>query len=60
MFLQAILIPLELDASLPRMGLLTPSYIAEAAFDSGIKIELASKVSIAYDQLTEMLFVRLM
>jgi hypothetical protein len=55
------------DPDPPRAGrcssldaLPTPSYMAEAAFDSGIKIELAWKVSIVYDQLTKMLFVRFM
>ena len=41
-------------------ALLTPSYMAKAVFDSGIKIELAWKVSIVYDHLTKMLFVRFM
>jgi hypothetical protein len=34
--------------------------MAEAAFDFGIKIELAWKTSIVYDQLIKMLFVRFM
>jgi hypothetical protein len=45
---RALVSPRVLDASLRPTPCLPPSYMAEAAFDPGIKIEPAWKVSIVY------------